>query len=141
MSRFLPDALSKLSIARDVSFIKLKYFSIRSIFLFLFAGFIVAETTARFIQIFLGDDWLLPLTLLFAITLIEIVRGIFNLLTMDSVRQFHYSQLKRIALFQLVFGLLVQPLLIHFFGILGAILTSLVLYIPGILYLRQHTNG
>lgn len=137
ISRFIPDALAKLTIARDRNFLvlgKTKYFMFLAMIFFLFLFSLVAN---QFITFFLGPEWKLPFFMLLTLGLLEIVRGVYSLVVMNSLRSNKYLKLKRVTLVQLVIGLGVQPISIHFFGLWGSIVCSLTILLIGVGYLRD----
>ena len=138
--RFIPDALTKLSLARDTNYLRNKFLSARTLFVFAFVILSITEGTSLFTHFVLGAEWELPLTLLFAITLLEFMRGLHSLVVMNAVRANVYAKLKRITLVQSIIGLLVLPIAIHFFGLWGSIFTSLAILIMGVGFLRNYVN-
>ena len=138
--RFIPDALTKLSLARDTNYLRNKFLSARTLFVFAFVILSITEGTSLFTPFVLGAEWELPLTLLFAITLLEFMRGLHSLVVMNAVRANVYAKLKRITLVQSIIGLLILPIAIHFFGLWGSIFTSLAILIMGVGFLRNYVN-
>ena len=139
--RFLPDALSKLSIARDKNYLRWKLSSFRTILASLFLAVAMAELASLFTRYLLGQEWVLPALMLLSIAFLEVTRGFHSLVVMNAIRAEAYRGLKRITLSQIVCGLFIQPFAIHFYGLWGSILTSLFIFIGGIYAMRVHINA
>ena len=136
ISRFLFDALAKLTIARDRNFLAWKK---SKLFMSTFVGlltFFVSVIASQFINIFLGPEWKLPFLMILSLGFIEILRGIYSLVIMNSLRSDNYLKLKKVTLVQLLIGLLVQPLALHLYGLWGSIVCSSAILFIGIYYLR-----
>jgi O-antigen/teichoic acid export membrane protein len=141
VSRFLPDALSKLSLARDKNYLETRFTLTKSIAFAFSCIFLLGVFASYFTRLILGDEWVLPLLTLFGIALVELLRGFHALITVNVVRAFAYSRLKKVSVIQISVGVLFQPLLIHFFGIVGSIISSAFIFIFGIIYLKDYINA
>jgi O-antigen/teichoic acid export membrane protein len=137
ISRFIFDALAKLTIARDRNFLAWKK---SKLFMSTVVGlltFFVSVIASQFINVFLGPEWNLPFLMILSLSLIEILRGIYSLVIMNSLRSDNYLKLKKVTLVQLLVGLVVQPLAVHFYSLWGSIVCSSVILFIGIYFLRN----
>ena len=140
LSRFVFDALTKLAIARDRNFLvwKKSYFSLLLATIFFGLSFTVIAN--QFITRFLGPEWGLPIVMLLALGYLELIRGVHSLVVVNSLRRNKYSRLRHVTFAQLIIGLGVQPIAIHFIGLWGSIICSSIILISGILYLRDDSR-
>ncbi len=137
ISRFIFDALAKLTIARDRNFLAWKR---SKLFMSTVVGlltFFVSVIASQFINVFLGPEWKLPFLMILSLGFIEILRGIYSLVIMNSLRSDNYLKLKKVTLVQLLIGLVVQPLAVHFYSLWGSIVCSSVILFIGINFLRN----
>ena len=137
ISRFIFDALAKLTIARDRNFLAWKK---SKLFMSTVVGlltFFVSAIASQFINVFLGPEWNLPFLMILSLGFIEILRGIYSLVIMNSLRSDNYLKLKKVTLVQLLVGLVVQPLAVHFYSLWGSIVCSSVILFIGIYFLRN----
>ena len=137
ISRFIFDALAKLTIARDRNFLAWKR---SKLFMSTVVGlltFFVSVIASQFINVFLGPEWKLPFLMILSLGFIEILRGIYSLVIMNSLRSDNYLKLKKVTLVQLLVGLVVQPLAVHFYSLWGSIVCSSVILFIGIYFLRN----
>lgn len=137
ISRFIFDALAKLTIARDRNFLAWKR---SKLFMSTVVGlltFFVSVIASQFINVFLGPEWKLPFLMILSLGFIEILRGIYSLVIMNSLRSDNYLKLKKVTLVQLLVGLVVQPLAVHFYSLWGSIVCSSVILFIGINFLRN----
>jgi len=137
ISRFIFDALAKLTIARDRNFLAWKK---SKLFMSTVVGlltFFVSVIASQFINVFLGPEWNLPFLMILSLGFIEILRGIYSLVIMNSLRSDNYLKLKKVTLVQLLVGLVVQPLAVHFYSLWGSIVCSSVMLFVGIYFLRN----
>jgi O-antigen/teichoic acid export membrane protein len=137
ISRFIFDALAKLTIARDRNFLAWKR---SKLFMSTVVGlltFFVSVIASQFINVFLGPEWNLPFLMILSLGFIEILRGIYSLVIMNSLRSDNYLKLKKVTLVQLLVGLVVQPLAVHFYSLWGSIVCSSVILFIGIYFLRN----
>ena len=137
ISRFIFDALAKLTIARDRNFLAWKK---SKLFMSTVVGlltFFVSVIASQFINVFLGPEWKLPFLMILSLGFIEILRGIYSLVIMNSLRSDNYLKLKKVTLVQLLVGLVVQPLVVHFYSLWGSIVCSSVILFIGIYFLRN----
>lgn len=137
ISRFIFDALAKLTIARDRNFLAWKK---SKLFMSTVVGlltFFVSVIASQFIILLLGPEWKLPFLMILSLGFIEILRGIYSLVIMNSLRSDNYLKLKKVTLVQLLVGLVVQPLAVHFYSLWGSIVCSSVILFIGIYFLRN----
>jgi O-antigen/teichoic acid export membrane protein len=137
ISRFIFDALAKLTIARDRNFLAWKK---SKLFMSTVVGlltFFVSVIASQFINVFLGPEWNLPFLMILSLGFIEILRGIYSLVIMNSLRSDNYLKLKKVTLVQLLVGLVVQPLAVHFYSLWGSVVCSSVILFIGIYFLRN----
>lgn len=140
LSRFLPDALSKLTIARNRSYLTRRIYSILSLGLLGLAILGIAWIVSRFIEFVLGPEWLIPFFLLSLIALVEVLRGLHQILITNVIRLGTFTHLRKMTLFQLFLGFGIQPLAIYFFGITGAVLINILLLMYGLFAMRKYLN-
>jgi hypothetical protein len=139
--RFLPDAYTKLSMARDKNFLRNNLSAVKALVIIVFLVFALSRIATLFTGSFLGEEWMLPWTMIFAVTSVEILRGFQSLLVVNVIRANAYAYLRRIAVFQSSIGIFIQPFAIHYFGIWGSILTSFVILLVGLGFLRRFINA
>ena len=139
VSRFIPEAFAKLTIARDRNFLVWSKSPFVGLVTILCLGAIGAGIADRFMHYFLGPEWKLPLLMLFSIGVVEIFRGLHSLVVMNAVRTNQYKRLKRVSFAQLVVGLILQPVGIIFFGLWASIFCSLSILVIGIGALRVYS--
>jgi O-antigen/teichoic acid export membrane protein len=137
ISRFIFDPLAKLTIARNRDFLVRKK---SKLFMSTVVGLLtlfVSVIAIQFIDVFLGAEWRLPFLMILSLGFIEIIRGIYSLVVMNSLRSGNYLKLKRVTLVQLLVGLVVQPLAVHFYSLWGSIVCSSVILFIGIYFLKN----
>jgi hypothetical protein len=139
LSRFIPDAFAKLTIARNQNFLVWSKSTSVGLVTILCLGAIGAGIADRFMHFFLGPEWKLPLLMLFSIGVVEIFRGLHSLVVMNAVRANQYQKLKRVSVAQLLVGLILQPVGIFFFGLWASILCSLTILVIGIGVLKVYS--
>ena len=139
LSRFIPDAFAKLTIARNRNFLVWSKSTSVGLVTILCLGAIGAGIVDRFMHFFLGLEWKLPLLMLFSIGVVEIFRGLHSLVVMNAVRANQYQILKRVSVAQLLVGLILQPVGIFFFGLWASILCSLTILVIGIGVLKVYS--
>ncbi len=138
VARFLPDSLTKLSMARDKNFIsRTRNFSLLAIFAFP-AIFILAWIVSFLVKVVLGEEWMLSITVLVGIALVELLRSIHSVVTMNVIRANRYKMLQSITVIQLIVGLLLQPIAIYWMGIEGSIISGIVLLTFGLLSMKSY---
>ncbi len=137
ISRFIFDALAKLTIARDRNFLAWKKSKLLMSTVVGLLTFFVSVIASQFINVFLGPEWKLPFLMILSLGFIEILRGIYSLVIMNSLRSDNYLKLKKVTLVQLLVGLVVQPLAVHFYSLWGSIVCSSVILFIGIYFLRN----
>jgi O-antigen/teichoic acid export membrane protein len=137
ISRFIFDALAKLTIARDRNFLAWKKSKLLMSTVVGLLTFFVSVIASQFINVFLGPEWKLPFLMILSLGFIEILRGIYSLVIMNSLRSDNYLKLKKVTLVQLLVGLVVQPLVVHFYSLWGSIVCSSVILFIGIYFLRN----
>lgn len=139
LSRFIPDAFAKLTIARDRNFLVWSKSTFVGLVTILCLGAIGAGIADQIMYFLLGPEWKIPLVLLFVIGIVEILRGLHSLVVMNAVRANQYEKLKSVNIAQLSVGLILQPVGIFFFGLWGSILCSLTILVIGIGALRFYS--
>ena len=138
VARFLPDSLTKLSLARDKNFIsRTRNFSLLAIFA-IPAIFILAWMVSFLVKVVLGEEWMLSITVLVGIALVELLRSIHSVVTMNVIRANRYKMLQSITVIQLIVGLLLQPIAIYWMGIEGSIISGIVLLTFGLLSMKNY---
>ena len=140
LSKFLPDTISKLSLARNRNYLKIKSYSTRLIALLLFGGVLALWLSYQTVGIVLGTDWTLPILVFLSLALIELLRGFYNVITTNALGCNQEQKLKRVSYYQLFIAIIVQPIFILFFGVAGALICNLILLSLGILLLRKYIS-
>ena len=92
------------------------------------------------VGIVLGTDWTLPILVFMTLALIELLRGFYNVITTNALGHNQEQKLKRVSYYQLFIAIIVQPIFISFFGVVGALICNLVLLSLGILILREYIS-
>lgn len=136
-SRFLFDALAKLSIARDRNFLISNKPAFVRYAALIVVGLLLALGANQLVNSFLGSEWNLSFLLVFAVGSLEILKGVYSLVVMNSVRSNNYIQLKRASVAQLIVGLILQPTAIHFFGLWGSIISTFLIISIGFGVLKK----
>jgi len=138
--KFLPDTISKLSLARNRNYLKIKSYSTRFIALLLFGVVAAFWLSYQIVGIVLGTDWTLPILVFLSLALIELLRGFYNVITTNALGHSQEQKLKRVSYYQLFIAIIVQPIFISFFGVAGALICNLILISLGILLLRKYIS-
>jgi O-antigen/teichoic acid export membrane protein len=109
--------------------------------LFLFGAVLIALSVSyQMIGIALGTEWTLPILVFLCLALIELLRGLYNVITTNALGHNQEQKLKRVSYYQLSIAIIVQPIFISFFGIAGALICNLILLSLGILLLRKYIS-
>lgn len=140
ISRFLSDALAKLTIARDRNFLISRKPILFRISTLVAVGLLLALGANLLIHVFLGPEWNLSFVMLIAVGFLEILKGIYTLVVMNSVRSNNYIQLKKVSIVQLIIGLILQPISIHFFGLWGSVISTFLIMSFGFGILKKSPN-
>ena len=140
LSKFLPDAISKLSLARNRNYLKIKGYSNQLIALLLFGVVAALWLTYQIVGRALGAEWKLPILMFLSLALIELLRGLYNVITTNALGHNQEQKLKRVSYYQLFIAIIVQPIFISFFGVAGALICNLILLSLGILLLRKYIS-
>ena len=140
LSKFLPDTISKLSLARNKNYLKIEKYSTRLIALFLFGAVLALLLSYQVVSTVLGTEWTLPIFVFLSMALIELLRGFYNVITTNALAHNQEQKLKRVSYYQLFIAIIVQPMFILLFGITGALICNLILLSQGILLLRKYIS-
>jgi len=140
LSKFLPDTISKLSLVRNRNYLRIKSYSTRLIALLLFGAVLALWLSYQMVGIILGTEWTLPILVFLYLALIELLRGLCNVITTNALGRNHEQKLKRVSYYQLFIAIIVQPIFISFFGIAGALICNLILLSLVILVLRKYIS-
>ena len=140
LSKFLPDTISKLSLARNRNYLKIKSYSSRLITLLLFGVVAALWLTYQMVELVLGAEWTLPMLVFLSLALIELLRGLCAVITTNALGHNQERKLKRVSYYQLFIAIIVQPIFISFFGVAGALICNLMLLSLGILLLRKYIS-
>jgi O-antigen/teichoic acid export membrane protein len=136
----LPDAISKLSLARNRNYLKIKSYSTRLIALLLFGVVTALWLTYQIVERVLGAEWTLPILVFLSLALIELLRGLYAVITTNALGHNQERKLNRVSYYQLFIAIIVQPIFISFFGVVGALICNLMLLSLGILLLRKYIS-
>jgi O-antigen/teichoic acid export membrane protein len=140
LSKFLPDTISKLSLARNRNYLKIKSYSTRLIALLLFGVVTALWLTYQIVERVLGAEWTLPILVFLSLALIELLRGLYAVITTNALGHNQERKLNRVSYYQLFIAIIVQPIFISFFGVVGALICNLMLLSLGILLLRKYIS-
>ena len=140
LSKFLPDTITKLSLARNRNYLKIENYSTRLIALSLFGAGLALWLSYQMVSTVLGTEWILPILVFLCLALIELLRGLYNVITTNVLGHNQQQKLKRVSYYQLFIAIIIQPIFISFFGIAGALICNLILLSSGILLLRKHIS-
>jgi len=140
LSKFLPDTISKLSLARNRNYLRIKSYSIRLIALLLCGAVLALWLSYQMVGIILETEWTLSILVFLCLALIELLRGLYNVITTNALGHNQEQKLKRVSYYQLFIAIIVQPIFISFFGIAGALICNLILLSVGILILRKYIS-
>jgi O-antigen/teichoic acid export membrane protein len=140
LSKFLPDTISKLSLARNRNYLKIKSCSTRLIALLLFGVVTALWLTYQLVERVLGAEWTLPILVFLSLALIELLRGLYAVITTNALGHNQEQKLNRVSYYQLFIAIIVQPVFISFFGVVGALICNLMLLSLGILLLRKYIS-
>jgi hypothetical protein len=88
----------------------------------------------------LGAEWTLPILVFLSLALIELLRGLYAVITTNALGHNQERKLNRVSYYQLFIAIIVQPIFISFFGVVGALFCNLVLLSLGILLLRKYIS-
>jgi len=106
----------------------------------LFGAVLALWLSYQMIGIALGTEWTLPILVFLCLALIELLRGLYNVMTTNALGHNQEQKLKRVSYYQLSIAIIVQPIFISFFGIAGALICNLILLSLGILLLRKYIS-
>jgi O-antigen/teichoic acid export membrane protein len=138
--RFFPDSVGKLIIARDRNFFNFKKNAV-----FLLAALLIcivgAFSITFIVALLLGSEWVLPLFAVLLLIFVEWLRGTQYLINMNLIRSINYGGIRKITVIQVILGVMFQPILIYNFGIGGAVISSVLIYLVGIFGIRVIRNA
>jgi O-antigen/teichoic acid export membrane protein len=140
LSRFLPDTISKLSLARNRNYLKIKSYSTGLIALLLFGVVTALWLTYQIVERVLGAEWTLPILVFLSLALIELLRGLYAVITTNALGHNQERKLNRVSYYQLFIAIIVQPIFISFSGVVGALICNLMLLSLGIYILRKYIS-
>jgi hypothetical protein len=93
------------------------------------------------VALLLGSEWVLPLFAVLLLIFVEWLRGTQYLINMNLIRSINYGGIRKITVIQVILGVMFQPILIYNFGIGGAVISSVLIYLVGILGIRVIRNA
>lgn len=137
--RFIPDTVARLTFVRNRNFLNWNKSKLVGVLTILCLGGIGAGVTGQLMHFILGSEWNLPFLLLFLIGVSEILRGFHSLVAVNAVRANQFQKIKRVSIVQLLFGLVLQPVGIFFFGLWASVICSLIILVTGIGALRVYS--
>ena len=140
LSKFLPDAISKLSLVRNRNYLQIKIYSAQLIALLFFGAIAAVLFTYQVVEGILGKEWTLPILAFLFLALIELLRGLYNVLTTNALGQNQEQKIKKVSYCQLFIAIIVQPLFLMFSGIAGALMCNFIMLSLGIILLRKYIN-
>ena len=138
LSRFFPESLAKISLLRDRNFLVGRFQKYQLALFILILVFLLTISVSLLVGRFLGDEWVLALSVVFLMGIVEVLRGVQSLLSMNAVRLHAYVKIRNVAAIQLLLGLALQPLSINYFGVIGSISTNLLIVLSSIFFLRRY---
>ena len=137
--KFLPDATSKLSLARNRNYLNLQRYPRRLIFLLVLGGIVTVLITQQLVKNILGAEWSFPIQIFSVLALIEVLRGFHTMTLTNAIGHNCTRSLTKLSLLQLIIVLLAQPIIVWHFGVIGALTCSFLALATGLLMLRKHT--
>ena len=138
LSRFFPESLAKISLLRDRNFLVGRFQKYQLALFILILVFLLTISVSLLVGKFLGDEWVLALSVVFLMGIVEVLRGVQSLLSINAVRLHAYVKIRNVAAIQLLLGLALQPLSINYFGVIGSISTNLLIVLSSIFFLRRY---
>ena len=136
--KFLPDSISKLSIARNRNYlVKLSSSKTRNLML-VFLIISLTQVISEFVRIVLGPEWTIAWYLLISIALIEVMRGFHNIVTTNIVRLGEFHHFKQMTIVQIFIGVIVQPFSVYFLGVAGSIVINFCILAYGLVLMRKY---
>jgi len=141
LSKFLPDTIAKLSLARNKNYLKIENYSTRLIALFLFGAVLALWLSYQMVSIVLGTEWTLPILVFLCLALIELLRGLHNVITNNALGCNQEQKLKRVSYYQLLIAIVIQPIFVSLSGVFGVLVCNLVILSLGLFVLRKYVNG
>jgi len=141
LSKFLPDTISKLSLARDRNYLNTESYSKRLISLLLCGLITALWLTYQMVEGVLGAEWTLPILMFLALALIELLRGLYTVMTTNALGNNQKQKLKKVSYCQLFIAIIIQPMVIMSFGVAGALICNFIIISLGLFILRKYING
>jgi O-antigen/teichoic acid export membrane protein len=141
LSKFLPDTISKLSLARNRNYLKIKSYSTHLISLLLFGVVAAFWLLYQMVGIILGTEWTLPILVFLSLAFIELLRGLYNVITTNALGNNQEKKLKKVSYCQLFIAIVIQPIFVSFSGVFGVLVCNLIILSLGLFVLRKYVNG
>ena len=117
--RFIPDAVSRILVARNYDSLRIpKLSKVSSIILSGTIILLAIELTRSVTTIFLGAEWLVPYTVLLFMALQELVRGWYQIVANRLIARDFSAQVHKVSVVIPIVTLLTCSLLIHRFGLI-----------------------
>lgn len=133
--RFLPDALSKLILARKVSLIN--FHGLLTFVLALTGSSVIVFLSREIINFWLGPEWVLGLSVLFAIALQELLRGFYQVSANKLILHHASDLVNTTGIYLPIIGVSLAVALTKLFGLIGTPIAFSVSYLFVIIYLRK----
>lgn len=139
--RFVPDALSKIAVTGSNFYPKiLKERRLLSLFILALGVSVFVIFARMFIELFLGNNWLLPLSTFAAFCIYELSRGTFQVYANKNVQQGLEVLSQRSVFYVLIAFLFTLPFGLSLLGLGGVPLSLAIAYLFGVLILVRSTH-
>ena len=140
--RFVPDALSKISVAGKGILPKIfKDRRKQSIFILIISISVFLIFARKFIEFSLGSNWLLPITTFAAFCLYELSRGTFQVYANKTIQQGSEMLSQRSVINVLIVFVFILPPFVFLFDLSGVPLSLAFAYLFGISILMRSKHG
>ena len=136
--RFIPEFVSRVLIAKkETIFAEIKKHA-RILFIgLLFFGLFYVLLVRSVIAIFLGQNWILAISIYFLFGIQEILRGAYQLAINQTIKQGIVRSAKYLPLLMVLIALSITALTTHFYGLIGVPIAFSMAYIFAILTARR----
>lgn len=136
--RFIPEFVSRLLIAKkDAVLVEFRKHSGKILIGLVIIGLFYVLIVRSALQIFLGQNWILAISIYFLFSIQEILRGAYQLAINQAIKQGMVGPAKYTPLFMVLIALSITPLASYFYGLLGVPLAFSLAYTFAILITRK----
>ena len=142
ISRFVPDAIGRLSLTRKINYFERYSRFSKVIFVpfYLFFVYVIAISSQEFIKLFFGSRWLLSTWVPFLFGTQELLRGTYQIYSIGLMNKGESKTVAKSATFLIVTSVVSLGMMLKLFGIEGAPIALFFSYLAAIIFLRTQ-NG